>query len=258
MILSKNKLSLLIVIMLLNGCTAVPAATNDSVSTGLSGLDQRLQTVEETRENQSIISLVRKIDEAEKLNDQLQGRIEELEYKVKNITERQRQLYLDIDMRIEELESIRNSDSINKSEENDLLSSQPLLVDGSDLDNYQLAFKLLKEQQYEAAASAFMQFLKVFPDSELANNAQYWLAETYFVTKKFTEALKEFELVLSNYSDSRKASDALLKIGYCYYELKNWEVARDTLLQVQIDYPDTTAARLADQRIKRLEEEFSN
>ncbi len=258
MILSKNKLFLLIVIMLLNGCTAVPAATNDSVSTGLSGPDQRLQTAEVTRENQSIISLVRRIDEAEKLNDQLQGRIEELEYKVKNITERQRQLYLDIDMRIEELESIRNSDSINKAEENDLLSSQPLLIDGSDLDNYQLAFKLLKEQQYEAAASAFMQFLKVFPDSELANNAQYWLAETYFVTKKFTEALKEFELVLSNYSDSRKASDALLKIGYCYYELKNWEVARDTLLQVQIDYPDTTAARLADQRIKRLEEEFSN
>ncbi|MBM38088.1 MAG: tol-pal system protein YbgF [Woeseia sp.] len=258
MILSKNKLFLLIVIMLLNGCTAVPAATNDSVSTGLSGPDQRLQTAEVTRENQSIISLVRRIDEAEKLNDQLQGRIEELEYKVKNITERQRQLYLDIDMRIEELESIRNSDSINKAEENDLLSSQPLLIDGSDLDNYQLAFKLLKEQQYEAAASAFMQFLKVFPDSELANNAQYWLAETYFVTKKFTEALKEFELVLSNYSDSRKASDALLKIGYCYYELKNWDVARDTLLQVQIDYPDTTAARLADQRIKRLEEEFSN
>lgn len=258
MILSKNKLFLLTMTMLLNGCTSVPAATNDSVSTGLSGLDQRIQTIEETRENQSIINLVRRIKEAEKLNDQLQGRIEELEYKVKNITERQRQLYLDIDMRIEELESIRNSDSINKAEENDLLSSQPLLVDGSDLDNYQLAFKLLKEQQYEAAASAFMQFLKVFPDSELANNAQYWLAETYFVTKKFTEALKEFELVLSNYSNSRKASDALLKIGYCYYELKNWDAARDTLLQVQIDYPDTTAARLADQRIKRLEEEFSN
>ena len=103
-----------------------------------------------------------------------------------------------------------------------------------------------------------MQFLKVFPDSELANNAQYWLAETYFVTKKFTEALKEFELVLSNYFDSRKASDALLKIGYCYYELENWDAARDTLLRVQIDYPDTTTARLADQRLQRMEEEISN
>ncbi len=258
MTLFKNKLPLLIVITLLNGCTSVPAATNDSASIGLSALDQRLQAIEETKENQSIISLVRRIDEAEKLNDQLQGRIEELEYKVKNITERQRQLYLDIDMRIEELESASNSDSMNAAEENDLLSSQPLLVDGSDLDNYQLAFKLLKERQYEAAASAFMQFLKVFPDSELANNAQYWLAETYFVTKKFTEALKEFELVLLNYSDSRKASDALLKIGYCYYELKNWDSARDTLLRVQIDYPDTTAARLADQRLQRMEEEFFN
>ena len=258
MTLFKSKLPLLIVITLLNGCTSVPAATNDSASIGLSALEQRLQAIEETKENQSIISLVRRIDEAEKLNDQLQGRIEELEYKVKNITERQRQLYLDIDMRIEELESTSNLDSMNTAEENDLLSSQPLLVDGSDLDNYQLAFKLLKERQYEAAASAFMQFLKVFPDSELANNAQYWLAETYFVTKKFTEALKEFELVLSNYSDSRKASDALLKIGYCYYELQNWDAARDTLLRVQIDYPDTTAARLADQRLQRMEEEFSN
>ena len=258
MILFKNRLSLLIVITLLTGCTSVPAASNDSVSIGLSGLDQRLQALEETKQNQSIISLVRRIDEAEKLNDQLQGRIEELEYKVKNIAERQRQLYLDVDMRIEELESTMNKDSMNTAEENDLLSSQPLLVDGSDLDNYQLAFKLLKDRQYEAAATALMQFLKVFPDSELANNAQYWLAETYFVTKKFTEALKEFELVLSNYSDSRKASDALLKIGYCYYELKNWDAARDTLLRVQIDYPDTTAARLADQRLQRMEEEISN
>ena len=65
-------------------------------------------------------------------------------------------------------------------------------------------------------------------------------------------------LSFQNYSDSRKASDALLKIGYCYYELKNWDAARDTLLRVQIDYPDTTAARLADQRLQRMEEEFSN
>ena len=48
------------------------------------------------------------------------------------------------------------------------------LPGGSDRDNYQAAFELLKEERYEPAAMAFQQFLVTYPDSELADNAQYW------------------------------------------------------------------------------------
>ncbi len=126
---------------------------------------------------------------------------------------------------------------------------------GSDRDNYQAAFELLKEQRYEPAALAFQQFLVSFPDSQLADNAQYWLAESYYVTDRFEDALQQFEIVINDYPRSRKVPDALLKVGYCNYELGRWDAARSALQTVQVDYSDTTAARLAEQRIQRMSEE---
>ncbi len=102
---------------------------------------------------------------------------------------------------------------------------------------------------------AFRQFLVSYPDSELADNAQYWLAESYYVTQQFEQALSSFETVIDDHPRSRKVPDALLKMGYCNYELERWNDARAALARVQADYPETTAARLAEQRLKRMESE---
>ena len=126
---------------------------------------------------------------------------------------------------------------------------------GGDRANYEAAFELLKAQRYEAAGAAFGQFLVSFPDSQLADNAQYWLAEAYYVTDNFEEALAQFQVVLSGYPRSRKIPDALLKIGYSNYELQRWNAARAALQSVRDDYPDSTAARLADQRLTRMTDE---
>ena len=72
----------------------------------------------------------------------------------------------------------------------------------------------------------FKQFLVTFPDSELADNAQYWLAESYYASQQFEQALADFEVVINDYPRSRKVPDALLKMGYCNYELKRWDAAR--------------------------------
>jgi tol-pal system protein YbgF len=102
---------------------------------------------------------------------------------------------------------------------------------------------------------AFQQFLVSYPDSELADNAQYWLAESHYVTQMFSEALAEFEVVITKFPRSRKVPDALLKMGYCNYELEDWAAAREALTLVQEEYSDTTAARLAGQRLARMDEE---
>ena len=65
-----------------------------------------------------------------------------------------------------------------------------------------------------------------YPDSPLADNAQYWLGEAYYVNKSFPEALAAFQRVVDKYPQSRKLPDAMLKIGYCDYELKQWQAAR--------------------------------
>lgn len=222
----------------------------------LTELEQRLQNIERVVQNQSLVNLTQQVSAVERRGDDIQGRVEQLEHSSETTTDRQRQLYVDIDTRIQELEaSIRARNSVNVMDGGTLPPGQLPMPGGSDRDNYQAAFELLKEQRYEPAASAFEQFLVAFPDSELADNAQYWLAESHYVTQQFGLALSEFKIVIETFPNSRKVPDALLKMGYCNYELKKWDAARGSLARVQSNYPETTAARLAGRRLQRMGEE---
>ena len=113
----------------------------------------------------------------------------------------------------------------------------------------------MKDGKYSDAIGGFSQFLTTFPTSTLADNAQYWLGEAHYVNRQFSEALRHFRTVVEKYPDSRKIPDALLKIGYCNYELKNYTEARSALGQVVSRFGDTTAARLASQRLTKMESE---
>jgi tol-pal system protein YbgF len=256
MILLKNKtLLMLSAALILSGCAVTPPA-EDPALIKLTELERRLQGIERVVKNQGLVNLTRRVGAAERRGDEMQGRVEELEHSTEGMIERQRQLYVDLDMRIQELEtSIKARNSISVMDGSILAPGQLPVLGGSDRDNYQAAFELLKKQHYEPAASAFLQFLSAFPGSELADNAQYWLAESHYVTQQFTKALNNFEIIISKYPNSRKVPDALLKVGYCNYELKSWGAARVSLMRVQAEYPETTAARLAGQRLKRLDAE---
>ena len=124
--------------------------------------------------------------------------------------------------------------------------------DGNDRANYQAAFALLKDSQYDQAVTAFQQFLVAFPDSTLADNAQYWLGEAYYVNKNFTESLSAFQTLIDKYPQSRKLPDALLKVGYCDYELARWDQAKKVLSEVVAKFSDTAAGHLAQQRLEKL------
>jgi len=117
---------------------------------------------------------------------------------------------------------------------------------------YDQAFQSLKDLKYAAAAEQFLNFVNQYPNSEYADNAQYWLGESYYVTRNYDIALEAFQGLLSNYPDSPKIADGLLKIGYTHYELKQWDQARAALTQVQEQYPDTTLARLAGSRLRSM------
>ena len=65
--------------------------------------------------------------------------------------------------------------------------------------------------------------------ASLADNAQYWLGEAYYVNKSYPEAQAAFQRVVDKYPQSRKRPDALLKIGYCQYELKQWDAGQRAL-----------------------------
>lgn len=250
-----SRLALLAPAVVLGGC-ALMQPTEDPTAARLDELERRMQAIERVMQNQSLVNMTQQVAAVERQGDEFQGRVETLEYNAATTADRQRQLYADLDARIQELESsLSASKAVGVMDGGTLAPGQLPMPGGSDRDNYQAAFELLKEERYEQAGMAFQQFLVAYPDSELADNAQYWLAESYYVTQRFPEALAAFQVVISDYSRSRKVPDALLKMGYCNYELKSWTEARASLSRVQADYPETTAARLAGQRLKRMDEE---
>jgi tol-pal system protein YbgF len=123
---------------------------------------------------------------------------------------------------------------------------------GGDRANYQAAFTLLKDNQYDKAIAAFKQFLVSFPDSALAGNAQYWLGEAYYVNRDLPDALSAFQGVADNYPSSSKLPDAMLKIGYCRDELKQYDQAKSVLNDVVTRFGDTPAGSLAKLRLQQI------
>ena len=251
-----RKILLLVSVILMAGCTAMTPPSEDPVLIKLTELEQRLSAIERVMQNQSLLTLTQQVSALELRADELQGMTDTLDHDALSTAERQRQLYTDLDDRIRNLEtSLQARGSRSVLDGGNLAPGTLPVPGGSDRDNYQAAFELVKEQRYEPAALAFQQFLVTFPDSDLAANAQYWLAESYYVTQKFKSALTAFQVVIDDYPRSRKVADALLKMGYCNYELERWDKAKESLARVQSDFPDTTAARLAGQRLKRMETE---
>ncbi|MCF6323066.1 MAG: tol-pal system protein YbgF [Gammaproteobacteria bacterium] len=117
---------------------------------------------------------------------------------------------------------------------------------------YQQALNTLREGRYDEAIVAFQSFLTRFQDSQYAGNAQYWIGEANYVSLRYPLAVEEFQKVIAGYPESSKVSDAMLKIGYTFYELKAWDQARQTLGTLVERFPKTTAAQLADNRLHRM------
>ena len=117
---------------------------------------------------------------------------------------------------------------------------------------YQQAFKLLKQSEYDQAIKAFDKFLKAHPKNQYSDNAQYWMAEALYVKRQYEDAIKEYNNLVTNYPDSQKVPHALLKIGYSYQELGKPDEAKLWYTDVKQRFPGTTASRLANDRLKHI------
>ncbi len=247
-----------ILALALAGCATTTPPEEDPVFLKLTDLEARLIRIERVVDNQSLIEMVNRLDQLQSEVQAVRGEIETLAFRTDNADERQRDLYVDVDGRLQELELARQQLEIItdelRVEEEEPAAVSPVLA-GSDQDNYQAAFNLLRDGRYEESSGAFEQFLAVFPSSPLADNAEYWLAETFYVQRQYTAALPAFQRVIDEYPASSKLPDALLKIGFCNYELQQWTAARDALQRVVREFPGTTPARLATQRLERILQE---
>ena len=123
------------------------------------------------------------------------------------------------------------------------------------VEEYKNAFTLLKSGKYDDSIASFESFLRKHPDSKYAANAQYWLAEANYVTRRYPQALVEFSAVVTKYPASSKLADARLKLAFTHYELGQFEEARAELTRLRAQFPNSSVASLAQERLGRMSRE---
>ena len=247
--------------VLVSGCSLFVPPEQDPTNIKLAAIDSRVVRVERVIDSDGLVNLLKQLEQMQKETQALREQVDQLQFKLEQSGTAQKQQYVDLDQRLQNLEKALGdrrpavADGPSVLDGGELRPGQLPVPGGTDRANYQAAFELLKQGRYKEASAALNQFLVAFPDSPLSDNAQYWLAETHYVSQSFDKALPEFTVVVEKYPKSRKIPDALLKIGYCNYELKHFDAARKSLQQVVTTYPETTAARLAGQRLERMKSE---
>ena len=111
---------------------------------------------------------------------------------------------------------------------------------------------LLKDGKIRKARNQFQDMLRRFPTSRFADDAQYWIGETYYREKRYDKAILEYDKVVINYSKGDKVSAALLKQGLAFLALGDKASARQLMNQVISEYPDSEEAKTARSRLSSL------
>ncbi|HAT31690.1 MAG TPA: tol-pal system protein YbgF [Janthinobacterium sp.] len=170
----------------------------------------------------------------------LRGQIEELANELANAQKRQKDFYVDLDGRLRKLEPRQIT-----------IDGKEAAVEPSEQSAYDNALQVFKAGDYKAAAGALDAFVKRYPQSGYAANAQYWLGNSYYALRDCKSSIAAQQVVVKVYPDSPKAADAMLNIASCYTELKDKAGAHKTLVALVNQYPDSNAAQTAKERLSK-------
>ncbi len=242
----------------------LPALADDRL---LYQLEGRVEDLEQKLGSASMLSVADDVSRLQAEIRELRGEIERLQYENNQAKIRQREMYLDLEKRIQSVEQQRSTGSATpvagqseQSASGDVAvpaNNSPVSAGNPQAEEkaYLAAFELLKQGRYPDAISGFTGFLQQYPQSEYGDNAQYWLGESYYVSRDFPLSLQSFTKLVEQYPQSAKLPGALLKIGYINYERGNYEQARAALTRITRDFPQSSAAGLARQRLQRMDTE---
>lgn len=205
-----------------------------------------------------LLDLLSQIEALQNEVRQLRGQLEVQAHEIERMKSRQRDAATDFDRRLQDVERRDGAAAAPPANSPSTIVTPPIGTNGAGVNEqqaYDAAFVLMKQGEYARAAASFRDFLGRHPQSELAGNAAYWIAEASYVMRNFKAARDEFERVLARYPNSAKVPDALLKIGFSHHELGELPKAREALNQVISRFPNTPAAKAAEQRLAKMAKE---
>ncbi|MCR0999404.1 cell division protein CpoB [Serratia rubidaea] len=241
---------------LLVGVAAPWAATAQAPisNVGSGSVEDRVTTLERIANAQSQLlnQLQQQASDNQRDIDSLRGQIQESQYQLNQVVERQKQIY-------EQIDSLGQGGGQSASAPaataaagagSAAASSAAPASKGDENSDYNAAVSLaLEKKQYDQAIPAFQSFVKQYPKSTYQPNANYWLGQLFYNKGKKDDAAYYFAVVVKNYPKSPKAPDAMYKVGIIMQEKGQADKAKAVFQQVVKQYPNSSAAKQAQKRI---------
>jgi tol-pal system protein YbgF len=228
-----------------------------------------------------LLDLLREVETLKAEVARIRGQAEVQVHQLDTLGKRQNDLYVDLDQRISDLAKAARSVPVAEAPPPPAPSAQasaapaapapaeapvaeaaqpapapaaatPQLDPLVESRSYETALNHFREANYAGAIAGFKGFLKVYPDSALAPNAQYWIGYSYYALKDYKTALAHQQKLVALYPTSAKVPDAMLNIASSQIALDDLAGGRKTLEELVDKHSGTNAAKLAARRLAAL------
>lgn len=163
-----------------------------------------------TAPDASVSNIQVRLGEYDEFMRNINGKVENIEYRLSQIEKKLETFDKDIDLRFEQFKK-QGTVTPMSTPSKPIAKEAPKGVSAKEL--YEQALNDLKNEKNVSAEEKFTQILTSFPDDALAGNAQYWLGEVYYKQQDFKKAAVAFKDGYSKYPNGTKGPDCLLKLG---------------------------------------------
>ena len=210
-------------------------------------------------------ALVAKVDQIEDRSNNLQGSIEQTNYRIDHLVQQATQNQTNIDdLRgaITRLTPAPPAAATPGASPAGAPGAAPLTPPVAEVNvtadtegpttAYQTPYRDYQRGNYDLAIGGFKDFIAKYPKSDLADNAAYWIGESLYSQKKYREAIAQFDSVVNDYPQSDKVPSALLKKGYAYVNIGEKAQAIVQLQYVVHEHPKSPEATKAREELKKL------
>ncbi|MGP3591179.1 cell division protein CpoB [Vagococcus sp. WN89Y] len=245
---------------------AAPWAANAQApisSVGSGSVEDRVTQLERisNAHSQLLTQLQQQLADNQSDIDSLRGQIQESQYQLNQVVERQKQILLQMD-------SLSSGGAAGQAQQTSgdqggaaaqapaadtgAANSAPVQSGDANTD-YNAAIALVQDKsRQDDAITAFQNFIKKYPDSTYQPNANYWLGQLNYNKGKKDDAAYYFAYVVKNYPKSPKAPDAMYKVGVIMQDKGDSAKAKAVYQQVISKYPGTDGAKQAQKRLASL------
>ena len=244
---------------------AAPWAANAQApisSVGSGSVEDRVTQLERisNAHSQLLTQLQQQVADNQTDIDSLRGQIQESQYQLNQVVERQKQVLLQMDAlssggaaATQQPASGDQSGAATATAAPDAAASSAPVQSGDANTDYNAAIALVQDKSRQAdAVVAFQNFIKKYPDSTYLPNAHYWLGQLNYNQGKRDDAAYYFANVVKSYPKSPKAPDAMYKVGVIMQDKGDSAKAKAVYQQVISKYPGTDGAKQAQKRLSAM------